>query len=137
MINDCVAFDRDSHFSEYCDTIMKVLQFICKSLVYKRSDLHAASWSLFIKHTLPHNVFYALWAYHKSSMMAILSLKNDLMWCWEMTNTLLEWSAWMAITITMMIFETMIIMISLKMRNDKYFVGVVGLNDNYVDNDDF
>ena len=33
----------------------------------------------------------------------------------------------MIITITMMIFKTMIIMISLKMRNYKYFVGVVGI----------
>ena len=32
---DCAAFDRDSHFSEYCDAIMKALQSICKSLVYK------------------------------------------------------------------------------------------------------
>ena len=34
--NENNAFDRDSHFSEYCDAIMKVLQqSICKSLVYK------------------------------------------------------------------------------------------------------
>ena len=35
MTYDCAAFDRDSHFSEYCDAIMKALQSICKSLVYK------------------------------------------------------------------------------------------------------
>ena len=33
----------------------------------------------------------------------------------------------MKITITMLIFKTMIIMISLKMMNYKYFVGVVGI----------
>ena len=33
----------------------------------------------------------------------------------------------MTIMLTMIIFKTMIIMISLKMRNYKYFVGVVGI----------
>ena len=42
----------------------------------------------------------------------------------------------MTIMLTMMIFKTMIIMISLKMRNYKYFVGVVGIVFNDYDDDD-
>ena len=45
----------------------------------------------------------------------------------------------MKIMITMKIFKTVIIMImiSLMMKNDKYFDGVVGLNENYDYNVDF
>ena len=42
----------------------------------------------------------------------------------------------MKITITMLIFKTMIIMISLKKRNYKYFVGVVDIVFNDYDDDD-
>ena len=39
--------------------------FASHLFINKRLDLHTVSWSLFIRHTLAHNVFFALWVYHK------------------------------------------------------------------------